>query len=131
MGGYLYTRRVSILLSFNKFDLIALVAILLGCVSFSSCRDNKGENAGHSERNIKFERGEFQCIACISSTDVKTRDLIRSLFDKNKIQHYSEGSVIYAVYVEKSNVIQALEILHQNDALRGKWAPPSEIKSKN
>lgn len=91
---------------------ILLGALLFGCQS---------EDLRVSKKSEKMES-----IAVIGATDKVAQQGIAELFREHQIEYYTEGSVVYGVYVPEHPAKKALRLLIQSDSLKGRWRNPSD-----
>jgi len=67
--------------------------------------------SSESVDNERFNEGLYVCVAAIGGVDTKARQAIQEMMEKNGIDSYSEGSVLYGVYVEEKYARKAVKIL--------------------
>jgi len=69
---------------------------------------------------------KMECIAVIGATDKVAQQGIATLFREHEIEYYTEGSVVYGVYVPANLAKKALHLLVQSDSLEGRWRNPGD-----
>lgn len=75
----------------------------------------------HMSNKAKKSNLERVSIAVVGSIDTLTQRIVSDVLQKNKIDVFMEGSVVFDVVVSKDDVDKAKKILRTEPKLQGRW----------
>jgi hypothetical protein len=101
----------------NRLHLIAL--IVFGSIFVQACQRSSMGRVNHDPKYI--------CIGTISPKDQEALSIIESLLKKMDIKYYSEGSIMYGLYVEEEKKNEAIRLLLSDERLKRRWQVVTDI----
>jgi hypothetical protein len=95
----------------NRLHLV--VIIIFGCIFVQACQRSSMGRVNHDQKYI--------CIGTISPSDQEALSIIESLLKKMDVKYYSEGSIMYGLYVEEEKKNEAIQLLLSDGRLKNRW----------